>query len=386
MESRWLRWIGTGVIAIVAVGSVASTAAGAEQHAWKQTACADDAGARTRAARSSGPIALGDLAEQAWFRLDPRLDRAGALEGQRLALGLDGARSSRILDLPAESFAAGPFGRVVVVGFDDGSTSTLAVLDVTHECSWPVAEESGSVIRRATIDPAGETVYEMRVDRATRADLGVWARPIDGTRPALQIVEPIAPDERFGRTYTTEFTWGLSGDRLAIQSCGEVACRTRVHDPADGSLVFVAEADLGAIVGLSGDALVTYAACKGWPCPVITVSLETGQRQVLTEAAAVAILATTSSGPRLVHEVLGETGIVVRATSLDGSVATDLGPLPEGLRLHAAPTTAESATEVPNDWVLVGPEGRFQDTGPTALTQLRRIEDGMTLQFVEVAR
>jgi hypothetical protein len=116
------------------------------------------------------------------------------------------------------------------------------------------------------------------------------------------------------------------------------------------------------------------------------LSLATGQRQILTEAAAVAILAATSSGPRLVHEVLGETGVAVRATSLDGSVVTDLGPLPDGLRLHAAPTTAESATEVPMDWVLVGPEGRFPDTGPTAQTQLRRVEDGMTLRFVEVAR
>ena len=35
---------------------------------------------------------------------------------------------------------------------------------------------------------------------------------------------------------------------------------------------------------------------------------------------------------------------------------------------------------------LVGPDGRFPDTGPTAQTQLRRVEDGNTLQFVEVAR
>lgn len=386
MESRWLRWIGTGVIAIVAVGSVAATAVGAGQRPWKAAACADEAGARNRAARSTAPIALADLGLQAWFRLDPRLDRAGALQGQRLALGLDGARSSRILDLPPESFAAGPFGRVVLVGSDDGSSSRLEALDVTAECSWTVAADVADVVRRATIDPEGETIYEMRVDRATRADLGIWARPLDGTAPAVQIIEPIGADDRFGRTYSTEFTWDLTGDRLAIQSCGEAACRTRIYDRAGGPLRVVADEDLGAIVGLSGDDLVTYAACKGWPCPVVAVSVETGRRQVLTDAAAVAILATTSDGPRLVHEILGEAGIAVRAVSLDGSVATDLGPVQEGLRLHAAPSAAESATEIPAGWVLLGPEGRFPDTGPTTQTQLRRVEDGITLQFVEVVQ
>lgn len=386
METRWLRWVGTGVIALVALGSVASTAAGAGQRPWKAAVCADDPGSRTDAARSVGTIGLADLHAQPWFRQDPRLDRSGALEGQRLALGLDGDRSSRILDLPAESFAAGPFGRVILVGSDDGSTSRLTALDVTAECTWAVAEETGAVIRRATIDPEGETVYEMRVDRTTRADLGIWARPLDGTRSAARVLEPIAADDRFGRTYATEFTWDLGGERLAIQSCGEVACRTRVFDPSGGSLGFVAEPDLGTIVGLSGDDLVSYAACKGWPCPVVTVSVDTGRRQVLVEQAGAAVLAATVDGPRLVHEVLDHAGLAVQAVGLDGGTTTDLGGVSNGLRLHAAPGLAESATEVPTGWVLVGPDGRFPDTGPTAQTQLRHVSDGITLQFVEVAQ
>ncbi len=341
---------------------------------------------RAEAARSVGDIALGDLRSQPWFRQDPRLDRAGTLQGQRLALGVDGERSSRVVDMPPESFAAGPFGRVVLVGSDDGATSRLSAFDVAGECSWPVAQEGGAVIRRATIDPQGQTVYEMRVDRGTRADLGIWARPLDGTGPAVRVVDPIDVDDRFGRTYSTEFSWDLAGDRLAIQSCGELACRTRVFDPAGGHVRTVADADLGTIVGLSGDELVSYAACKGWPCPVIAVSVETGRKHVLAEAAATAILATTSAGPRLVHEILGETAVTVQAVSLDGSLTTDLGTIAQGHRLHAAASVAESATEVPAGWVLVGPEGRFPDTGPTAQTQLRHVEDGITLQFVEVAQ
>lgn len=386
MESRWLRWIGTGVIAIVAVGSVASTAAGAGQRPWKTAACGDEAGARSKAARSTAPIALADVRFQPWFRLDPRLDRDGALEGQRLALGLDGARWSRILDLPAESFAAGPFGRVILVGSDDGTSSRLEALDVTRECSWSVAEDVADVVRRATVDAEGETVYEMRVDRATRADLGIWARPLDGSRPAVQVIEPIAADDRFGPTYSTEFTWDLSGTQLAVQSCGEAACRTRVYDPAGGPLRIVGDVDLGAMVGLSGDALVSYAACAGLPCPVVVVNLETGTRQVLADAAAVAILAATPDGPRLVHEVLGETGVAVRAVTLDGSFVADLGHLRDGHRLHATATVAQSATLVPSGWVLLSPDGRLPDGGPDAQTQLRHISDGVTVRLVEVAQ
>jgi hypothetical protein len=386
LESRWLRWVGTGVIALVAIGSVAANAASAGQRPWKAAACTDAPASRAKAAQSAEAIAFGDLRSRPWFRQDPRLDRTGALEGQRLALGLGGERSSRILDLPAESFAAGPFGGVILVGSDDEMRSQLMALDVSAECVWSVAEETASVIRRATIDSSGTTVYEMRVDRATRADRGIWARPLDGSLPAVQVLEPIAPDERFGRTYATEFTWDLSGDRLAVQSCGEVACRTRVYDPAGGPVGLIADADLGTIVGLSGNDLVAYAACPGFPCPVVALELETQRRTVLAEAAAVAVLATTLDGPHLVHEVLTEAGVAVRSVGLDGSGAVDLGPIPAGFRLPAGPNIGQAATTTPTGWVLLGPEGRLPDTGPTAQTQLRHVQDGTTVQFVEVAR
>jgi hypothetical protein len=386
MESRWLRWIGTGVIAIVAVGSVASTAAGAGQRPWPPGVCEEEPGNRVAAARSADAIALRDLRSQPWFRQDPRLDRTGALQGQRLAVGLDGDRSSWFQELPPESFAAGPFGRVILVGSDDGKTSRLVALDVAGACSWPLAEEAGAVIRRATIDRAGGTVFEMRVDRATRADLGIWARPLDGSSSAVRVVEPIVPDDRFGRTYSTEFEWDLSSNRLAIQSCGEAACRTRVFDPAGGPIQTVSDPDLGAIVGLSGDSLVTYAACSGLPCPVLAINLKTAARQALADAAAVAILTATAEGPRLVHEVLGEAGVHVRVVSLDGSVANDLGLIGQGARLHAATSVVQTGTIVPPGWVLLGPDGRLPAGGPDGLTQLRHVQDGVTVQLDEMVR
>ncbi len=385
MESRWLRWMGPGVIALIAVGSIASTTLGAGQHPWTARACDGNAADRIAAAGYAGPLGLDDLRLEAWFRLDPRLDRDGALQGQRLALGTVGDRSSRIMDLPPESFAAGPFGRIVLVGADDGTTSRLEALDVAGECSWAVAEEA-AVIRRATIDPAGETIYEMRVDRTHRADLGIWARPLDGLTPARQVLEPIAPDDRFGRTFSTEFAWDVAGRALAVQSCGEAACRTRVIDPAGGTPRAVADPDLGTLIGLDGEVLVTYAACPGLPCPIVAVNLETGAREVLAVAGAVAVVVSTPDGPRLVHEVFDDAGLTLRSIALDGSSATDLGRLSDGLRLHPTPDRAAAATRLPSGWVLLAVDGRLPADGPANRTQLRHVPDGTSVQLDEVTR
>ncbi len=385
LEPRWLRWIGPGVIAVLAVGSVASTTLGAGPHPWVPRACGIESGGPAAAARAQGPAGLDDLHQEAWFRLDASLDRTGALEGQRLALGVDGNRSSGVMDLPPESFAAGPFGRIVLIGADDGMVSRLEAVDVARECSWAVAEVA-DVVRRATIDSALGTIYETRVDRATRADLGVWARPLDGSSSAVLVLEPMDPDDRFGRTWTTEFAWDVSGRVLAVQSCGEAACRTRVIDPAGGLPRFLAEPDLGAMIGLDGDLVVTYAACSGFPCPILAVDLRTGTRRILAEAGAVAVVIPTADGPRVVHEVLTESGLALRAIALDGSFISDLGRMPDGARLVATPNAAGSSTRVPPGWVALGPSGRLPADGPNAQTKLRHVPDGITVQLDEVAR
>jgi len=385
LESRWLRRLSPGVIALIAVASIASTTLGAGQRRWDPPPCGEEAGTPTEAALAAAPTDLSAVRLEAWFRLDPRLDRRGALEGQRLALGIDGERSSWVIDLPAESFAAGPFGRIVLVGTNDEANSRLEAVSVVDNCSWPVATEA-AVIRRATIDPAGATVYEMLVDRETRADLGIWARPLDGSRPAVQVLGPIVPDERFGRTYTTEFAWDLTGPALAISSCGEAACRTRVLDPATGAVQAVAEPDLGSFIGLAGDVLVSYGACPGLPCPIVATGLGTGNRTILTDAGVSAVAVASPDGPRLVHEVVVDTGLELRSVGFDGSSLGSLGPLDNDVRLQPSATVSESGTRVPAGWVVLGPDGRLPDTGPDAETQLRRISDGTTVQLDEVVQ
>ena len=145
----------------------------------------------------------------AWFRLDP-VARRRRRPGRPAPVARPGRRTGghgRWTCPPSRS----PPGRsagLVLVGADDGSASPARALDVAGGCAWPIADER-DVIRRATIDPAGTSIYEMRVDRATRADLGVWRRPLDGRRGRPRGSSPPSrADGRFGRTWSTEFTLG----------------------------------------------------------------------------------------------------------------------------------------------------------------------------------
>jgi hypothetical protein len=385
VESRWLRWIGPGVVALGAVGLIASTTSGAVARPWTPRACAGPPSAVSTAARDVRPGALADLRAVPWFRQDPLIDGGGDLRGQRVAAGLDGDRLVRALDLPAESFAAGPFGRIVLVGSDDGTTSRLVAVDVAGGCSWSIADE-GDIIRRATVDPTGTAIVEMRVDRASRADLGIWLRPIDGRASARRILEPIAADGRFGRTWSTEFAWSLAGDRLAIQSCGEAACRTRIIRLDGGVAATLDDPDLGLLVGFDGDQVLTYAACRGWPCPIVATDLPTGARRVLAPDAGAGILVDTPDGARLVHERGSAAGRSLRSVPLDGGAAVDLGPLPDDLGLEASTVASAAATRLPPGWILLAPDGRLPTDPSAPRPKLRHIPDGTTVPLDEAAR
>jgi hypothetical protein len=340
---------------------------------------------RVTAARDGGPVGLAGEVGAAWFRLDPVLAADGALTGQRLSLGLDGQRGSRTMELPAEAFAAGPFGHVVLVGTDDGIRSRLLVLDVTGGCGWAITD-SADVIRGATIDSSASTVVEHRVDRATRADLGVWARPFDGSAPARQLLTAPTVDDRFGRTFSTTFAWDSAGARLAVQSCGEFACRVRVVDVNDGATSAVSEPDLGPIVGLDGDRVVTYAACPGLPCPVVATDLGSGERQLVVPDSGSAVLVSTPDGVTVVDETIDDGARHLRGTRLDGGTVTDLGPVPDGLRLYPGAARAGASTRIPPGWLLLAPDGRLPIDDAAPRPQLRHLPDGLTVQLDEAAR
>jgi len=384
VRSAWLRRAGPGIVALGAAGMLTSTTLGARDRPWVPPDCAGDARAGGTSAQAARATSQGNVGDAPWFRLDPILDANGSLAGQRLVIGrVDGA-GKRTMELPSESFAAGPFGATVLVGTDDGARSRLFVLDVVAGCAAPI-DTSADVIRRATISPDGGSIVESRVERESRADQGIWRRRLDRDEPAEPLIPPIGADGRFGRTWSTEFLWTVDGRELAVQSCGENACRTRVLEPTTGALHEVDEPDLGPAVGLADGRLVSYLACRGLPCPIVAIDLSTGVRRTLAPDAGPAVVIATDDGARLVHERVVGSRTSLFTVPLDGSEGRDLGAVPAGLSLHMDANRSADGLDAAAGWVLLAPEGRMPIHGAVA-PLLRHVPDGRTVAVDEVTR
>jgi hypothetical protein len=373
-EPRWTRRAGSGIAAISALVILTSTTSGARERAWEPPPCAGQpVPAAVPATGTTGT----------WYRADPAL-RDGALVGMRVAVGDGGSSRPRLLELDPESFVAGPFSNILLVGSDDGSASTLHLIDVTRACAWPVAS-SDAVIRRATLAPDGSAIVESRVERATRADLGVFLRPLDGSNGERRLLAPIPADARFGPTWSTELLWSTDGASLAVQSCGERACRTRILDMGSGAVRTIDDPGLADMVGLADGRLVVHAACGGLPCPLVAVSVDDGRQVILDDTAGQAVLAMDADGaPVVVHEVDAD-GTGLRRVGLDGTRGALLTGDPDGRRLVAGPGRSSSGADVPAGSVLFAPGGRPPLDGRLDAV-LRRLADGDVTPLKESSR
>lgn len=368
VESRWFRRAGPVMAALTAAAWMASSATGAAERPWDPPPCREQP-------------ALSEAGGGAWFQLDPIIE-AGRLQGQRVSLGWPGAERPQVIELQAESFAAGPFGGLILVGSDDGARSTLSLVDIAHGCSWDLGS-ARDVVRRATIARDG-TLYDVRVARHSRADLGVWRRPLDSDT-ATRVLAPLPPDARFGRTWSTELTWSMDGSLLAIGSCGEIACRTRVLDPLSGRVRYIADAELGDVVGLTSDRLVVHGACRGLPCPLVSVRMDDGGQTVLDDAAGNAVMSQTDDGAPLVTFEQGAGGRHLRTIDVEGHRSTELEDPPEGLRLVPAAARSGAAADIDPAWVLFGPGGRLRGDA-AARSLLRHLPGDRLVPLDEVSR
>ncbi len=143
--------------------------------------------------------------------------------------------------------------------------------------------------------------------------------------------------------------------------------------------------DLGGLVGLAGDRVVTYLACPGLPCPIVATDLPTAGRRLLAVSAGPATV-VAAPGARVVHVVGTASGQRLAAVDVDGGPATDLGPLPDDLQLHPGPVLAASAMRLPPGWILLTRDGRLPIDGPSDRPLLRRVQDGISVRLDEVTR
>lgn len=306
-----------------------------------------------------GPSAA--VAAPAWYSLEPRLDAAGWLTGYRLALGDLAGTGARHLALPPESFASGPVDGLVLVGDDDGSRSRLRVVDVAAGCATELGQEA-SVIRSAVLAAGGGAVWEHRVNRATRADEGIWRRsPLGGA--TVRVLEGLAPDPAYGPTFSTELRLEPDG-RVAVGSCGERRCRVRVFEPRTGGVSLIA--GTGPLLGIDHGRAIAWAECPGLPCAIVAIDLRTGRRVTLIDGAGPAVLAA-GDGRAVVHERPdGRLELVDLETLRRTLLVTPPGSAP--VRDGSA---AAGGADLPAGGVLLAPAGQVVDPG-----ELRVVEAG----------
>ncbi|MFL5680160.1 MAG: hypothetical protein ACJ77B_06115 [Chloroflexota bacterium] len=370
VELRWLRRLGPLLAALGAVTLIASVVAGANSPPG--AAC-------SRVAAAAADISAATAGDGPWFRIDPLLDATGTLRGQHLAIG-HGSGVVESTDLAPESFAAGPFGDVVLVGSDDGRESTVRAV-VGGSCRQ-VVSSGRDVIRSAVLSPDGTTLYEHRVDRRTRADLGIWSRPFAGGAASLALA-PIADDERYGRTFSTELAWSDDGTALVVQSCGIASCRTRLLDPRTGATRSVGDANQGVLIGAAAGRLITFASCRGLPCAIESTDIATGAMTTIGEAAGEARVVDTTDGAVVVAEATADGETSVRAIDPVSGRGRTIPVARPGLRLVGTATVAGGGQGIPPGWVLLTSDARPAADGASVLVN---VVDGSTVELPEVQR
>jgi hypothetical protein len=359
----WSRWL-AAPLALVAIALVLSrfqpgAEAGGRTQAPQSAACAGEAPLGKAAGR---PGAAG--APRTWWRITEQLDGNGALVGRTLFAGR-GAKTTLTMPLATESMARGPVGGLLIVTNDDGRTSEVRLVSIPDGCSWLLHRDM-NVVRSAILDPATGSAYAHLLQRETRADLGVFQLVGGDPEAALErVLEPLAPNPELGPIWATELRLDAEGSALAVQSCSELGCLTRVVSlEAFGRPFTVVRGEgQGSMIGFAGDQLVTWDLCAGMPCAIQawrsganrpTVLAERGIGAGLTRDGRYLLVVTDASGRAVRIDVAGGQRVVIKGVGA--------GELPLG-----AAVTATAGFDVgPNEIALASNGGDAHALAPGA--------------------
>lgn len=300
------------------------------------------------------PATAPGSAEGTWWDQQPTTDAHGSLTGWTVTVGAPKARSMTIA-LPPGSFVAGPnLGRIVATA-EDGTRSTVRVVDTAAHCSRSLTIE-GSIARRAVLAPDGRTALVHLLERGTRADLGIWRVPLDGSRPSRLFAAPTrAALQSAGikRVWSTDLRLSADDARLAVQSCDPDHCLTRVFELATGAMATI-HGEHGSMVGILGRTLITRAACPGLPCDILAWDLRTGRSKVIATATSGA--AVTPDGRAVVIRRAADGAVSAAVVDVSTGRRQDLGDLERGVFLQDS--TATTGIETPSDAIgLIRPGG-----------------------------
>ncbi len=223
-----------------------------------------------------------------------KLDDRGEFAGRGLTL-----KGRTPLSLPVDSFVGVPIGDALLYSATVGGRSEIHLVDMSGDCDTIVAVVAG-IARSAILDPDGGAVYVHSVTHPSRSDAGVTRYAMDGSE-VTQVVPPLPDDARFGLTFATQLGLATDGTALFVQSCGVAQCRTRVLDLSSGLISTFDGDGQGPIIGLTPDHLVSYGACGGLPCTVLSLDRTTGETGMVVEQGWTATMGTDESGHPVVH-------------------------------------------------------------------------------------
>lgn len=363
-RQRWSRWL-AAPLALVAIGLVLSrfqpgAEAGGRTSAPPTGACAGEPplGSSASAAPAAG------AGQRTWWRLEEALDADGTLVGRTLYAGR-AAKTTLTMSLETESMARGPVRGLLIVTNDDGHASEVRLVSIADGCSWLV-HRNPDVVRSAILDAAAGIAYAHLVQRETRADLGIFRLAGGDPDAALpRVLDPLPPQADLGEIWATELRLDEAGTALAVQSCSDRNCLTRVLSPAAfGSPVTVVRGEgQGAIIGFAGDRVVTWAFCAGMPCGVQAWTARSQKPAMLAERAVGAGL--TLDG-RYLLLVTDDSGRAIRVDLAGNGTSVVKGVAAGELPLGAAVTAAAGLEVAANEIALASPGGDPHPFAPGA--------------------
>jgi hypothetical protein len=224
--------------------------------------------------------------------VDAVVGSRGEQTGRRLSV--QPRRGPRVVvDLAPDSFVGPPAGGWLIYGEHRPATgSEVRALSLDNGCSVRIAIPDG-IVRGALADAAGRYLYVHTVTSAGRRDGGVVRTDI-ATGETSAAPAPFEPDDDFGPIFATSLAWAHGGRSLVVQSCGYLACLTRVLDVTDSRLRTY-DAPHGELVGVSERALIAFAAEHHRPTELLAVDLASGAVVTIADQVLAAEMAGTGS-------------------------------------------------------------------------------------------
>lgn len=355
MSRRLWLWLGAGSVVLAAAGALVTFYGG--QGTTAQASATPDP-----VCRSQPRVDLGEPSAHTWWRLADRIDAGGSLVGRRLEVGIGGSTTLALV-LDRESMASGPVGGVVTVASDDGASSAVLLVDVAAGCWWR-AHTSQDVVRSAHIEVTGDRLLEHVIQRRDRADSGIWRIGFGQVSNGVLVMEPFVPRAAMGPVASTEVRLDPSGGMLAVQSCSDAACLTRIQ-PFDDPLappLTIEDPHQGEVIAFIGNALITWQWCLGLPCPIVAWNTETGAMTVLVENVVGA--AVTGDGRTLVAVTDTETGRAFRVDLATGQSELIIGIHPNEVPISEQVSGSVGLEVGPSEIALASDTGALRAFAP----------------------